>query len=141
MARRFRLNDGGDNDMLLALVLTVIFLGLSCINTWISILPIVIYPAPMLAFWLTRWACKRHFRKRNATLASQATGPPKKALLLSRRQSGRFGSLRFSRLYCRQSRHFVPAGNLAWCYANKRADNNRDPRVCASRSGDNERNH
>lgn len=71
MASSFRLDDGGDHDTILTLVLTVIIFGLSCINFWVKILPIVIYPAPLIAFLLTRWAYKRHFRNRIALISSQ----------------------------------------------------------------------
>lgn len=72
MARSFRLDDGGDHDTILTIVLTIIVLGLSCVNFWVKILPIVIYPAPLIAFLLTRWAYKRHFRIRIALISSQA---------------------------------------------------------------------
>jgi hypothetical protein len=75
MAKSFRLDDSGDGDTALTLVLTIIFLALSCVNLWIKVLPIVIYPAPLIAFLLTRWAYKRHFRNRIASLCSNPIDP------------------------------------------------------------------
>ena len=62
MAQSFRL-ENPDSDATLTIVLLAVMFGLSLVNVWIRVPPITLHPMPVFAFFLTRWAYKRHYRR------------------------------------------------------------------------------
>lgn len=71
MARSFNLDEEiGDRDGALTLTLFAVFAFVSIGNWWINFFGFVFFPAPLLAFLVTRWAYKRHFKlmKRRRTI-------------------------------------------------------------------------
>lgn len=71
MARSFALADG-DGDTLLTLALLVVAIGLSLFNFYVRTPAVVVYPAPLFVFLLTRWGYKRQLKKHRASLTSHA---------------------------------------------------------------------
>jgi len=77
MSQNFKLDNSNDSDTGLTLVLVVIAFGLSVVNVWITIPPFAFHPSPLVMFVVTRWAYKRHFKKRMASLsATEADAVP-----------------------------------------------------------------
>ena len=63
MPRRFNLDSElGDRDGNLTIILLLVFWALSFVHVWINVFGLYFYPMPVIAFFVTRWAYKRHFR-------------------------------------------------------------------------------
>lgn len=63
MARNFELDDGGDKDTGLTVLLLIVTITLSVFTVQFFLPGITISIGPIAAFLVTRFACKRHFRK------------------------------------------------------------------------------